>query len=104
MASNAYVVLTLVDQKLLVLVDSGAAKTVLRQDMFKNMCRSLGRVPIVKRCRGLVGVTGHELEVYGETQIEVKELGVLQVIIIEDLPYAMILGRDVMRHRSMILD
>ena len=89
---------------MLVLIDSGATMTVLQREAFLTICKDQGRKPILKKAPGLVGVTGHELKVCGRTEICVRELGVLPVTIIENLPHAMILGRDLMRAKEAVID
>ena len=69
------------------LVDSGASCCVVRQKEFLKLCKDTGRKPIVKKTDGLVGVTGHELKVWGETQIWTKQFGPVNVVVIEEVPY-----------------
>ena len=88
--------LTLKGLRLRALIDTGASRTVLRRAEFMELCDKIGRQPLVKRTSGLQSVTGHELHVWGETEIEEESLGVISVTVVNDLPYPMIVGRDVL--------
>ena len=78
------------------LVDTGATHSVLRRSTFQHICKATGRCPVLKKTVQLCGVTGHNLQVHGSTEIADDELGPIPVIIVEGISHAMILGRDVL--------
>ena len=78
------------------LVDTGASHSVLRRSTFQNICKTTGRSTILKKTVQLCGVTGHNLQVHGSTEIADDDLGPIPVIIVEGIAHAMILGRDVL--------
>ena len=78
------------------LVDTGASHSLLRRSTFQQLCSTSGRRPILQKTVQLCGVTGHNIEVLGKTEIADDELGPIPVIIVEGIGHAMILGRDVL--------
>ena len=77
------------------LVDTGASRTLLRQDVFKNLCSQSSRMPILRRDNtNLQSVTGQTLEVLGFTEIAVQNAGNIQVHVVANLPNQMIIGID----------
>ena len=86
------------------LVDTGASHSVLRRSVFLQICKATGRSSILKKTVRLCGVTGHNLQVHGSTEIADDELGPIPVIIVEGIAHAMILGRDVLATDGACID
>ena len=86
------------------MVDSGASRTVVRRLEFDTLCKISGRRPILKPCVDLCGVTGTGIKVYGKTELKFDNVGVLEVIIVDDIGRGMILGRDAMRANRAKID
>ena len=101
---RAFVDLKIHGQIIRALVDTCAARTVLRRYEFKDLCKRLGRQPILKTTLGLQGVTGHELKVCGKTQVLEDDVGILQVIVVDSISHPAILGRDVNRPEEATVD
>jgi hypothetical protein len=99
-----YVELTFNGRVVYALVDTGASRTVLRRRNFYDICKTVGRIPLVTRATPLHGVTGHGLNVWGKTEIKEDRLGVLPSIIVDDMMHAMILGRDVLSKDQASID
>jgi predicted aspartyl protease len=76
------------------LVDTGASRTVLRRHEYEILRRITGRTAILDQAADLIGVTGHDLQVLGKTQLQEKTLGIVTVIIVDNIGHPMILGRD----------
>ena len=79
------------------LVDTGASRSVLRRHEFNLLCKLTGRTPILKHCVELCGVTGHNIKVLGSTQLSEASIGPINVIIVEDINHALIIGRDALK-------
>ena len=78
------------------LVDTGTSHSVLRRSTFDKLYKQTGRRPVLHKTVQLCGITGHNLLVYGRTEIADDELSPIPVIIVEGIAHAMILGRDVL--------
>ena len=89
-----YIKLTIYGQSVLVLTDSGPSRSVVWRNEFIDLCKAVGRSPILKKSVQLVGVTGHDIKVKGSTQFPVKFVGPLELIVVEDINHPIILGRD----------
>ena len=99
-----YIKLNVYGQFILALIDTGASRSVVRRYDFEKLCKSVGRSPILTKAVQLVGVTGHDVKVKGSTQLPVKFVGPLELIVVEDINHPIILGRDVLRKDKAIVD
>ena len=86
------------------LLDSGAAVTVLGRSELYKICKNMGRSPILSKTVRLCGVTGHNLEVLGKTQIEEAHLGPINVVVVSGIRHPMILGRDLFTKYEALID
>lgn len=75
---------------------------MLRRKEFINICRDTRRQPILKPSVELCSLTGHSLDVLGETELSEERGGALKVIVVEGLPHAAILGMDALEGNSII--
>lgn len=76
------------------LVDTGAAKTLMAERTFEQICRLVNRPTLVKPTGAVCGLGGHRLQVLGETEIVIPKAGPIQVLITRDFPHALLLGSD----------
>lgn len=86
------------------LVDTGASRTVLRRDAFELLCRHSGRTPILRRSVTLCGITGHNINVLGYTDIKEQHLGKMTVIVAEGISQSLIIGSDVLSSGAANID
>ena len=86
------------------LVDTGAARTVLRRREYLDICERIGRQPILRTARGLLGVTGHKLKVWGTTQLAEDSVGTMTMVVVDQIPHAAKLGRDLMSRDEAKID
>ena len=86
------------------LIDSGACRTVLRRNEYELICKRIGRNPVLKKAVDLFGVTGHQINVLGETQLDEQILGPITVIVVEGIGHPMVLGRDIMNSHAASLN
>ena len=77
------------------LVDTGAARTLLRRDIFLKICNNTERIPLLKQTSTrLQSVTGEKLVILGETEVQVDQAGPIKLLVVEDMQDPMILGID----------
>lgn len=86
------------------MIDSGACRTVLRRNEYELICKRIGRNPVLKKAVDLFGVTGHQINVLGETQLDEQILGPITVIVVEGIGHPMVLGRDIMNSHAASLN
>ena len=91
-------------QNLPCLLDTGASKSLIREDIFKRFLPSVKNR--VSRCQNtLTSVTGHKLTILGECPLKFsagdKEITVT-VIICKQLPFPCILGVDAIRKYGIV--
>ena len=82
------------------LLDSGAARTILRRQEFNKICKQLGRQPILSKTVDLCAVTGDQLKVLGSTELFEAKLGSIPVIVVDNIQHPCILGRDVLKQQQ----
>ena len=78
--------------------------TVLGRSELYKICKNMGRSPILSKTVRLCGVTGHDLEVLGKTQIEEAHLGPINVVVVSGIRHPMILGRDLFTKYEALID
>ena len=99
-----YVKLTIYAKTILALIDSGASRSVVRRKEFMELCKHVGRSPILSKAVELIGVTGHDIKVKGATQLPIDQVGPIDFIVVEDINHPMIIGRDILRAYKAIID
>ena len=99
-----FVELCIYGQRIRAMVDTGASRSVLRRDAFDKLCKLVGRIPVLKKAVRLCGVTGHDINVLGSTEIADDEVGPFSVVIVEGIGHVLILGRDVLQPDGAQID
>ena len=85
------------------MVDSGACRSLIREDFWKSICRASHRQPICRKAENLRSLTGHAIKTKGRTLIAL--LGrFLEVTIVETLSHELLLGDDSLRTLGAIID
>ena len=83
--------------KVSALVDSGASRSLLRRDIFLSICKSISRVPLLRRTLPLFSVSKNPLHVLGEADIALEGSVSWSWVIVENIPYEAILGADLLK-------
>ena len=88
------------------LVDSGAAKSVIRRDLARQYFERRGRSFILKPMTArLCSGTGHEMEAAGVMEIHVPRVGLIDLIVVDNCIHDCIIGWDMLtRHGFMLSD
>ena len=85
------------------LVDTGACRTLIREDFWRKLCRALHRQPIFKEAEPLCSLTGHRINTIGRTLVEL--LGeYLEVTIVKRMNHDLLLGDDCLRELGAVID
>lgn len=80
------------------LLDTGSSVTLLSSDIFRIICQSTGRPPLAKPVNQICGLGGSILKTLGSCQIAFDKVGPVEVLIVENLAYPMILGSDALHN------
>jgi len=86
------------------LADTGASRSLLRRDVFLDICKQLSRIPLLKAATPLLSVVGEELTVLGRAQMEMANGSVWPWTIVEGIQHEAILGADIMDEGNAILN
>ena len=86
------------------MVDSGASRSLLRREVYLDICKGLSRIPLLKKTMPLFSVSGSPLDVLGETEIEMNAGGAWPWTIVDGIPHEAILGADILRKGNAILN
>ena len=87
------------------LVDTGAACTLLRLDMFNKIAEKEHRFKYLRAAPALRGVSGEALDVRGCTEIKIKGVKEQVVVtVLADLPCKIVLGEDALREGHAVID
>ena len=85
--------LTIAQRQLYTLVDTGAARSLCRKDVWLNICRGCHRSPVVQQGETLRSLSGHILPTLGRAGLEING-SVLSVYVVEELYHDILLGGD----------
>ena len=77
------------------LIDTGAARSLLRLPIFLELCSKVNRIPIISNVDyNLVSISGDCLQVIGKSEIKFDNMPPLSFDIVKDLPHDVILGYE----------
>ena len=77
------------------LIDTGAARSLLRLPIFLELCSKVNRIPIIANVDyNLVSISGDCLQVIGKSEIKFDNMPPLSFDIVKDLPHDVILGYE----------
>ena len=88
------------DIRIKALIDMGAARTLLGEDVFLKIANSFQRSRLVRKNTNLVTVSGDVLPTIGSTEIKMNGFPPIDVIVVKDISHELILGDDVLRRGS----
>ena len=86
------------------LVDTGASRTLMDYEVFKELCQRRGRTAVLTPSEPLATLTGQPLSVKGRTEIVTDEGICLRVIVVQTLPHALIIGIDTLARSRGVVD
>ncbi len=101
---RAFIDLDLDGVKVKALVDTGASRSLLRQDRLKKVTGSTGRSMIMRPVGNLVSVTEQPLKVLGCTEVRVQGVGPVTVTIVPSMRHEMILGWDQLCRHGVVIE
>ena len=52
------------------LIDTGSSVTLMRENIYHDLCQKLGRPPFLQPCDSLKTVTGNSITVVGKTELK----------------------------------
>ena len=86
------------------LIDTGAARSLLRLRIFLELCSKVNRIPIIANVDyNLVSISGDCLQVIGKSEIKFDNMPALSFDIVKDLPHDVILGyKNLQRGQGII--
>ncbi len=73
------------------LVDCGASRSLLRLDVYKHIMRSTHSNMLLKPSPPLKSITGHKLNIIGETEIVIANAGAVTVLVTTDIPHELVM-------------
>lgn len=86
------------------LVDTGAARSLIADNTFHKLCFDAGRPALVKPTGVVCGLGGRLLSVVGETEIAVSGVGIIRVLVTQNLPHELLLGSDAIHMGGGVMD
>ena len=86
------------------MIDTGATCTLLRKDAYQTIVNSLGRTPLLKSTGPMLTVSGQHIKVCGETEISIDKIGIIRVIVVENIKHKMLIGGDILSSGESIMD
>ena len=86
------------------LIDTGASRSLLRRDIYLELCKRQARIPLLRRATPLYSVSGSELKVIGETEVEMENGGVWRWTVVDDMSHQAIIGADICAKGNAILN
>ena len=101
---RAFVQLNLGGVSVKALVDSGASRTLLREDVMKEIFRRSGRPAVLSPVGALVSLTEHDIGALGATEVSARGIGPIAVTIVRSMRHQMVLGWDQLVRHGVCLD
>ena len=91
--------------KLTALVDTGAARTLVRQDVADNILKASGR-PLVYRkySKSIVSLTGNSVNILGQVELRLKNVGVVECLVVDNMSHELLIGYDALNKHGFHLD
>ena len=86
------------------LLDTGAARSILRNDVFIDIFQRTRRAPLVRQTQQLQTVSGQTLGLNGETDIDEAQAGPLTLVIAANISQPAIIGDDMLRKGKAFID
>ena len=86
------------------LIDTGACVSLLRYDVFIEICNRSGRSRLLGPAPALFTVSGAPIKVHGKTEVVFEVLGSLPMLIVEGTIHQCILGDDALSASRAVLN
>ena len=78
------------------LIDTGAARSLIADKLFQEICARTNRPSLLKPTRLVCGLGGKPLDILGETELTIPEAGPINIMVTRGLPHQLMLGSDAM--------
>ena len=76
------------------LIDTGSSVTLMRENIYPDLCNKLRRPAFLQPCNGLCTVTGNSITVVGKTELKFDKCEPVEIVIVKDIIMDCILGID----------
>ena len=76
------------------LIDTGSSVTLMRENIYRDLCHKLRRPAFLQPCNGLCTVTGNSIAVVGKTELKFDKCEPVEIVIVKDIIMDCILGID----------
>ena len=96
--------LTIAGDRVHALVDTGAARILMDNRTFSNVCLKLGRPSLLRPTCTVCGLGGTPLPVIGETELQLTDIGTIKVLVAKDFPHEILLGSDAISQGQGTID
>ena len=90
-------------RRLHTLVDSGASRSMMRLDVYREYCKKLHRSPVLYRGETLRSLSGHELPTRGRSCIMIKGKAI-HVYIVDRLFHDFLMGGDALESLEAVIN
>ena len=86
------------------LLDTGSSTSILRADIFREMCKNSNRTEWVKPCGPIYGFGEQRIKTLGMTSVKMDGLGAIPVTIVENVRHKCIIGNDALKIGNAVLN
>ena len=77
------------------LIDTGAARTLIRQDVALSVLKDIGRPPLFKRNNDyVISMTGNQVNILGSIELSIVDVGIINFLVVDKMLHEMIIGYD----------
>ncbi len=86
------------------LIDTGASRSLLHAKVYDRVLQSTHRHGLLATTAPLQSVSGHDLKVKGTTQVKIDNVGPMAVHVVENMPHDLLIGTDMLKKGSCVID
>ncbi len=86
------------------LIDTGASCSLLHAKVYDCVLQSMHRQGLLAMTAPLQSVSGHDLKVKGITQVKIDNAGPIAVHVVENMPHDLLIGTDMLKKGSCVID
>ena len=87
------------------LVDTGAARTLIRQDVALSALRKCGRPCFFQKCEDhIVSMTGNKVNILGKIELDVYNVGLVEFLVVDKMVHEIIIGFNTLLQYGFKLD
>ncbi len=87
------------------LVDTGAARTLIRQDVALGALRRSGRPLLFQHCKDhIVSMTGDKVNILGKVEFDIYNVGLVEFLVVDKMVHEIIIGFNTLLQFGFKLD